>query len=257
LKIHFETYGQGEREIVICNGLSQTTVNWRSITRQHPQYRWLIYDARGHGKTPPGPRPYHLDDHVADLLQVLDKANCRRPVLAGFSHGARVALRAAAQVGERFSALVLVACASRVTNRRRAHVQAWENCLRLGGVEAMAWASLPTIIGCKLLAQFSDLSLLVKGSVARNNREGLEAMFEGMAGYPPARDDAVRVSLPSLIMRGGKDPLVEARDAHELAAWIADARIAVFEDCGHTLPLEEPQRFMAILSAFIAGSDPS
>jgi pimeloyl-ACP methyl ester carboxylesterase len=254
LKIHLETYGEGEQEIVVCNGLSQTTANWRSITRQNPDFRWIIYDARGHGRTQPGPRPYHLDDHVSDLLQVLDEAECRKPVLMGFSHGARVALRAAATEADRFAALVLVALASRVTNRRRAHVQAWWNCLRLGGVEAMAWASLPTIIGCKVLAKFPDLTLLVKGSVARNNREGLDAMFEGMVNYPPVREDAVRVSLPSLIMRGGKDPLVEPRDAHELGAWIADARVTVFEDCGHTLPLEEPQRFMDTLRTFIGNT---
>ncbi len=233
--LHVESYGEGDREIVVCNGLSQTTANWRGFARQNPELRWTLFDARGHGKSETGSEPLGLDLHVADLLRVLEENKARRPLVMGFSHGARVALRAAATHGEEFAGLVLVSCGSEMTTRRRAHVQSWKNCLELGGVRAMAWASLPNIVGGKILEKFPDLEFLVKGTESRNRAEGLLAVFEGMSAYPPPREDALRVRLPTLVMRGGEDPLVEPRDVENLCRWIAHARAKTFEDCGQFL----------------------
>ena len=248
---HFEIVGEGRQTIVICNGLSQSTANWRGLARQNPKYRWLLFDARGHGRSPLGDTPYDLDKHVGDLLRVLHEAGGETPLLMGFSHGGRVALRAAAEFGTRFCGLVVVSCAARVTVRRRAHVASWEQCLKLGGVGAMAWASLPNIVGRKILERYPDLSLLVKGSIARNREAGLSAMFEGMAGYPPIEEDARRIELPTLILRGEEDPLVAAADERDLCRWISGARAACFDGCGHTLPLEEPVLFMQAVSGFL------
>ena len=255
-KIHFETYGSGETQLVICNGLSQSTANWRGLARQNPQFRWILFDARGHGKSEVGPigdRPYQLDDHVTDLLEVLEQSQAKKPILLGFSHGARVALRAAATHGPDFSGLIVVSCISQITPRRKAHVESWARCLEIGGVEAMAWASLPNIVGPKILENFPDLSLLVKGTVARNNKEGLQAMFEGMLGYHQVVQDAVVIDLPTVVLRGTADPLVEARDQDELCGWIKNAVPITFRDCGHTLPLEEPAAFIKVIEDLAKG----
>lgn len=252
LKLHIETYGEGPVELVLCNGLSQTTANWRALARSTPGYRWILYDVRGQGRSPLGPRPYHIDDHVTDLRDVLAQTSAVTPILMGFSHGARVSLRAAAEYPNLFAGLVLVSCGSRITDRRRAHVTSWSKCLELGGVRAMAWASLPSIVGARLLAKFKDLDLLVKATVSRNTEEGLRAMLEGMASYPPIQADAERVPLPTLILNGEEDPLVGHQDGEDFADWIPRSRAITFPECGHTLPLEEPKGFLDAIQNFIA-----
>ncbi len=248
-RIHFETFGEGP-EIVICNGLSQSTANWRGIARQNPGFRWILFDARGCGKSPIGARPYRLEDHVDDLLYVLDHSGATRPLLLGFSHGGRVATQACARFPERFLGLVLVSVGASQTVRRRAHVAAWRRTLELGGVRAMAWASLPNIVGRKLLERFGDWELLVNGTVTRNNQEGLEAMFEGMAQYPALEQDARQVRLPTLVLYGAEDPLVDQQDCEELCSWTG-ASAMCFAECGHTLPLEEPSQFMDVIAGFL------
>jgi len=252
MPIHFETYGKGTHDIVVCNGLSQSTANWRGIARHFPQFRWILFDARGHGKSLVRKRPYCLDDHVEDLHFVLNHVELQgKPLVMGFSHGARVALRAAANHANWFSGLVLVSCGSVMNARRRAFVNSWEQCLKIGGVRAMAWASLPSIVGNKILEKFPDLEFLIRGSVSRNHEEGLLAMFEGMATYPPPKEDAVRVTLPTLILHGGEDPLVLENDVHNFTNWIEGSTARTFHDCGHTLPLEEPGRFMEAIEHFM------
>lgn len=252
-KLHSEVYGEdGSPDLVVCNGLSQSTANWRGLARNHHQgMRWLLFDARGHGKSEIGDTPLKLDDHVGDILRVMDKHNIEKPALMGFSHGARVALRAAAEHPDRFSKLILISCGSINHARRRAYVRSWERCLHLGGVEALAWSSLPSIVGRKVLEKFNDLEMLVRGSVSRNQEAGLKAVFEGMRGYPEARPDAERVTIPSLIVRGGEDPLLSIDDTQNFLNWISQSSELTIEDCGHTLPLEEPERFTEALFQFI------
>ena len=253
--IHHEAYGSGQ-EIIICNGLSQSTANWRGLARQNQAFRWTLYDARGHGKSSHGEEPYTLDGHVADLLHVKAVCAVEKPVLLGFSHGGRVALRAAAEYPEHFAALVLVSVGATVSAKRNAYTQSWANCLRLGGIQALAWSSLPAIVGRKILERYTDLDMLVKGTVARNQEAGLKATFAGMLDYPPPREDAQRIGLPALIMRGGEDPLVLQEDLTQFRQWMPDVRTETFADCGHTLALEEPERFMAVLTAFIQDQIP-
>lgn len=256
-KLHIETYGEGELTLVMCNGLSQSTANWRSIARQNQQYRWVLFDARGHGRSEIGETPYHLDHHVDDLLEVLNDKVTGRPVLVGFSHGGRVASRAVSRHPERFKGLVLISTGAKVTPLRRAHVDSWRNCLALGGVSAMAWASLPNIVGVKVLEKYPDLSILVKGSVARNRKEGLTAMFEAMVNYPPMENDATKIELPTLIFHGQQDPLVRDSDVDDLCKWMPQAERVAFPECGHTLPLEEPEAFMEEVSKFVGKLAPN
>lgn len=252
-KLHSEIYGAGGNpDIVVCNGLSQSTANWRGLARNNGQgMRWLLFDARGHGKSEIGATPLTLDDHVADLLRVMDQHDAVKPVLMGFSHGARVALRAAALHPERFEKLVLISCGSVNHARRRAYVRSWERCLHLGGVEALAWASLPSIVGRKVLEKFNDLEMLVRGSVSRNQEAGLKAVFAGMQSYPEAQADAEQLTLPTLVVRGGEDPLLAKSDTENFLNWIPLAHELTFHDCGHTLPLEEPAQFTDALLTFI------
>ncbi len=250
--IHYEIHGKGTRDIVICNGLSQSTANWRGIARQNPQFRWILFDARGHGKSLVRKRPYCLDDHVEDLHFVLNHVDLQgKPLVMGFSHGARVALRAAALHPEWFSGLALVSCGSELNARRRAYVTSWEQCLKIGGVRGMAWASLPSIVGNKILEKFPDIEFLIRGSISRNNEEGLLAMFEGMATYPPPKDDALQVTLPTFVLHGGEDPLVVESDVVNFNNWIENCVSQTFSDCGHTLPLEEPARFIKAITVFM------
>ena len=249
--IHYEIHGSGDRDIIICNGLSQTTANWRGIVRQHPEYRWILYDARGHGRSLIRKRPYCLDDHVEDLHYVLTHVEARKPLVMGFSHGARVALRAAALHPEWFNGLVLVSCGSVMGPRRKAYVQSWHKALELGGLEALAWTTMPTIVGTKILEKFNDFGFLIRGTVSRNTKEGLLAVFEGMATYPPAREDAIRVQLKTLVLHGGEDPLVTRSDVDNMCDWIPDAEGISYPDCGHTLPLEEPIRFIDCITRFM------
>ena len=61
--------------------------------------------------------------------------------------------------------------------------------------------------------------------------------------------------VPTLIVWGAKDrviPVAHAHIAHEL---IPGSRLEIIEDAGHFVPLERPERFVAVLDDFMKTTD--
>jgi pimeloyl-ACP methyl ester carboxylesterase len=98
--------------IVLLHGLTATHryVVMGSRSLQRCGHRVVAYDARGHGASPPAPEPsaYDYEHLTADLIDVLDRWEIERAVLAGASMGAHTAIRAALEVPERVAGLCLV-----------------------------------------------------------------------------------------------------------------------------------------------------
>lgn len=251
--LHAEEQGEGE-PLVLLNGLSQSTANWMSHTRAlRDHYRVVAYDARGQGRSTLGHGKLTLEGHVDDLASLLAHLGIGSAHICGFSHGARVALAFAARHPQQTRSLVLTSTGADADGRRRAIVESWRRIVGLGGVEALAWASIPTILGAKFLDELDgQLEPLVRATLQRNRTEGLAALLDGMQGYPPADADAERVVAPSLLITSLEDPLVSAVSAERLATLLR-AKHEVWSGAGHTIPIELPERWRAALVSFLAG----
>ncbi len=71
----------------------------------------LTYDLRGHGMSDAPPTGYSPDEMAADLLELLDALEIERPVIAGHSYGADVALYLAAREPERVREVIAIEAA--------------------------------------------------------------------------------------------------------------------------------------------------
>lgn len=251
--IYAEDHGEGEA-LVLLNGLSQSTANWMSHTRAlRDRFRVVVYDARGQGRSSLGDGALTLDGHVADLGAILDRLGIASAHICGFSHGARVALAFAAARPAQTRSLTLTSTGADADGRRRAIVESWRQIVRLGGVEALAWASIPTILGSKFLDELDgNLEPLVRATLQRNRSEGLAALLEGMQAYPPADADAARVTAPALLITSLEDPLVSHESAERLARLLR-AQHEAWTGAGHTIPIELPERWRSRLLAFLGG----
>lgn len=78
----------------------------RELLARRPGVCLLAPDLRGRGRSAAVGPPYGMAAHVADLPGVLDDAGVRRAALVGYSMGAFVVARLAAERPERAAALV-------------------------------------------------------------------------------------------------------------------------------------------------------
>jgi len=84
------------RVAVILHGILGSSKNWntpaRKIVQQHPEWRILLVDHRGHGQSKTGIPPHTIESCARDLRATLDTAGALPEVVCGHSFGGKVAL---------------------------------------------------------------------------------------------------------------------------------------------------------------------
>ena len=252
-RLYFETFRLETQKpaVVFLNGTTQTTVHWRPQSFYFKrEYRILFYDARAQGKSEVGQSPLTLDIHVDDLLNLLVHIGLEKALLVGLSHGAHVALAMAAKNPAQVDSLVLCSLAAEPSARAWTALQSWEKILQANGLEAMAWAALPTIFGEAYLAQKRRiLDKIVAAVATRNRADALLAHFEAMTRYPSPSLHGTTIRQPTLVISGDQDPLVSPEGAGRLAA-LCRGTHCLLPQTGHTVPIEAPDLFNQTLAAF-------
>jgi pimeloyl-ACP methyl ester carboxylesterase len=104
-------WGTGKRVAVAVHGITGSGMSWQAVARHMPP-DWTLAapDLRGRGHSRDLPGPFGLDAHARDMVAVLRHfgGSRVRPVLAGHSMGAYVALLARDAHPELVRRLVLV-----------------------------------------------------------------------------------------------------------------------------------------------------
>lgn len=89
------------RPAIVClHGLSANRTTWLPVAgRMRGDHRLLLVDLLGRGESEPSPlAAYDLEAEAARLGLLLDRLGVSRPLLAGHSHGASIAVAAAKRV---------------------------------------------------------------------------------------------------------------------------------------------------------------
>src|SRR5919109_2653098 len=98
----------GTPALLFLSGGFRTAQNWsRVIRRVDGKYRTVRADARARGKSGRS-ADYSVQAAVDDIGRVIDATGIERPILVGWSHGATIAVRYAAQHPGRVGGLVLI-----------------------------------------------------------------------------------------------------------------------------------------------------
>jgi pimeloyl-ACP methyl ester carboxylesterase len=98
----------GTPALLFLNGGFGTVKDWsRVIRRLDGKYRTVRFDARARGRSGKS-ADYSVQAAVNDVGRVIDATDIDRPILVGWSHGATIAVRYAAQHAGRVGGLVLI-----------------------------------------------------------------------------------------------------------------------------------------------------
>jgi rifampin ADP-ribosylating transferase len=74
----------------------------------------------------------------------------------------------------------------------------------------------------------------------------------GLVGARPPTDTAT-ITAPTLIVWGARDELLTLEDERALAAAIPASKLIVYQDTGHLVLWEQPERVASDLTAFVGG----
>jgi pimeloyl-ACP methyl ester carboxylesterase len=267
LEVRFERRGRGPA-LMLVHGLFGYSFSWRHVLEPlSKNHEVFALDMPGSGFSEClATTDAHLSAAAERLLKFLDLMDIRACDLVGSSYGGATALYLAATHPERVRTLTLVSPAN-----------PWSRI----GRKRLALLGLP-FAGLLFPPFARHMGPLQRLSIRRMYGDQRRLSAATLRGYslPLARtgvfEHAVRIArnwhsdmaelerllpgaaqIPTLIIWGSKDRLVELTSAQVLKQQLRRSQLAVIEGAGH-LPYEEcPEEFLSLLSPFLGQYSPA
>jgi pimeloyl-ACP methyl ester carboxylesterase len=122
IQIHYQQVGEGP-DLVMVHGLTGNLAVWhlRLVPTLSERFRVLTYDLRGHGYSDTPGFGYSPDAMADDLVGLLDALEIERPLIAGHSYGADIALYHALRCPHRVGEVIAIEAALPALEESRRH----------------------------------------------------------------------------------------------------------------------------------------
>jgi pimeloyl-ACP methyl ester carboxylesterase len=246
--------------LVLLHGFADSFTTWDGWVRElKPQFHIISLDFPGHGLTraPQGSRL--SGDELADFVDAFAaKLALPKFAVAGNSMGGGAAWELAVRHPDRVNALILVDAAGFANDKP--------------GKQPLGFVILRYRLGRMLLSKIDNRPLIEQGLKADVYDKSLItpsivdrfAEFQRAPGHreilmsvnlgPRAASTAELLSsieVPTLILWGESDPLIEPAAAAKFAAAISGSKLITYPEVGHLPQLEIPQRSAADVAAFL------
>lgn len=250
--------------LVLLHGFGDSFMTWEGWVRElTPRLHVISLDFPGHGLTRAPQGSSLSGDALADFVDAFAKALALpKFAVAGNSMGGGAAWQLAVRHPQRISALILVDAAGFANDKPP-------------GDEPLAFKILRYRLGRTLLSKIDNRPLIDQGLKADVYdktliTEGLVDRFAEFQRAPGHREILMGINLgarpastaellstvrvPTLILWGESDPLIEPAAAKKFAAAIAGSKLITYPHVGHLPQLEIPQRSAADTAAFLKAS---
>jgi pimeloyl-ACP methyl ester carboxylesterase len=261
MSVHLRDEGPRDdpRPLLLLHGTSASLHTWEGWTRAlKARHRVIRVDLPGYGLTGPAPdgdySPEHNTRFVVDLLDTL---NVDKAVLAGNSFGGQVALDVALAHPDRVEKLILVDALGYPRNATSVPIG-----FRVAGIPGLnRWMEvvLPrSMVESSLRNVYGDPSRVTPALIDRyfdlSTRAGNRAALPKRFRFLPTDASAKRIAtitIPTLILWGGRDRLIPPDNAERFHRDIAGSRLVVFPALGHVPQEEDPQATVAVVQSFL------
>lgn len=253
--LYYEDHGAG-LPIVFLHG---ATAGLRYFEPQliglSNEYRTVAFDFRGHGRSEKTELGHTLPQHARDLRAFLERLDLEDVVVVGWSMGAIVSWEYVDQFGtDRIRALVDVDMEPSPLQREDYEHGSYT-------VEGLREA-LVDVQSDPLELLDRQIEALLKDPPSRELRN---VMFDESSRTPAPvqgtmllelmrdyRDVLPEIDVPTLVCAGADEKWRSVASVEYAAELVPNAEFERFEDSGHCLTLEEPERFNRVVSDFVA-----
>jgi pimeloyl-ACP methyl ester carboxylesterase len=255
--LHITDAGEG-RPVVLIHGwpLSDEMFEYQYNDLINNKFRVIGITLRGFGKSSKPYGLYDYDVHARDIKKVLDHLDIKKAVLGGFSMGGPIAIRyISLYKSAHVTKLALFGAAAPIWTQRKDFPYNLPK-KAVDDLIALNYKDRP-----KLLADFAKIFSATPTSLNKGIGSWLNGICLSASSFATAkclialrdtdlRKDLAKIKVPTLIMHGKLDKICSFDLAEQMKAGISDSQLVPFEKSGHSLFLEETQKFNATLIKF-------
>lgn len=247
LTIEYGDEGQGPPLLMLhgwgCNG-----GHWQPVAQVLKNtYRIITPDIPGFGQSTEPPATWGTQEYAALIAKFMEALGLKRPFIAGHSNGGRIAIALAARGLCR--RLILVDSAGIPPHRSFKYYfkvysyKLFKKILSLPGLRHKKEAILEKRRQKTGSADYQAASPVMRQILSRVVNENL-------------REQLAQIENPTLLVWGALDTATPLSDGQEmeriLTAAGSDCALVVFDRAGHYSFLEERERFIGVVDAFLA-----
>ncbi|HCU38355.1 MAG TPA: hypothetical protein DGT21_23940 [Armatimonadetes bacterium] len=260
-RIHYEDGGNGHT-VLALHGFGSSCQSWRPLRDCLPGLRIVAPDLKGAGwSDKPTDGAYGVLEQARLMVGVVDALGLEAPIVIGHSFGGAVGLEVAARLQEHAGSaptgLVLINSIAfeqyippymtLLRTRRVGEVFCgllkWVFARRRGG-------RVPTAPGFPMHSEALPAvphCLLLPGGA-----EAFLATARQMLEYPVGERRCPSLTMPTLVLRGTRDPVVPGHVARTLLERTPDARLVCLRGCGHLPHEHQPGMTAAAIREFLS-----
>jgi pimeloyl-ACP methyl ester carboxylesterase len=258
--------------IVLVHGITSTSATWeRVMPALAKRFTVIAPDLLGHGGSAKPRGDYSLGAYASGVRDMLIALGHERATFVGHSLGGGVAMQLAYQFPERCERLVLVdsgGLGSEVNLLlRMATLPGAELVLPLLVSERVLGAGrgVGRLFGRLGLRVHTDIAEMARGHASLAERDARAAFVHTLRtivdpiGQRVNANDRLYLAeeVPFLIIWGKRDRIIPVAHAHSVHERVPSSRLEIFDDAGHFPHVDEPHRFIEVLTEFIDTTDPA
>lgn len=209
----------------------------------------VAVDSPGFGRSPNLPRGAKVDDYARAVVGLMDELGLERARFIGASFGGMIAQTIALDFPDRVAVLIPSACPSGIDRASAPVIEKRGTDAEAHGMEAVVddtlkrWFTAPFLAGDRI-ARFRDK--LLADDVA-----GWSAAWRAIAAFD-VRDRLGDIRVPTLCIAGEVDVSAPVAAMQVTASGIPGARIEIVPGAPHMIHVEQPERFAALATGFLA-----
>ena len=265
IRTYYEDSGDGPPVVFLHGAMSDHRIWAERMQPLATDYRIVVYDLRGHGRTGGSERnSYSIDLYAEDLHALVEALNLDRPAVCGLSLGGMIAQAYAANYPNEISALCTFgtrtpAILSRGEWVERRGIPKLANALspfldpdRLWNVLDMYYERR---YGEEAIGDLEAAERLQRSHAAEFpevHEEELAKIDDVLASYPSVSLDHSSITVPSLLMYGERETESAIRHAGYMATEIPDAETRGIPNAGHNSHVDNPEFIIESLREFFA-----
>ncbi len=250
-RLYYRDYSSNKSGVplVLLHGFTLDSRMWFETAEFFKDdYRVILPDARGHGKSDAPETGYSRSHRVEDVVALMDALKIDKAHIVGLSMGGTTAIGLALEHQDRLATMTLVSTGA-AGYKLGGKISMIDRLARKSGVEAARkkWMQIS-------LGWYGEGQEALRESLETQMREHSGAIWlDPMRGKYPQETDLEhvhRIAVPTMILVGERDrvfvPIAEA-----LHKRIASSSLTIYKDVGHMLNLETPTRFNETLKVFL------
>mgnify|MGYP003956554615 FL=1 len=252
VRLHYHEFPGDGPPLLLVPGITSPAIMWDFVSRRLADFCHVFtLDTRGRGLSSSGDDlEYWLADYAADTQGVIEQLGLEKPVIAGHSMGARIALKLAADAPSLVGPLILIDPPVSGPGRRDYPIALpwYLDAMHAASHGQVTDASSPILKNWtaeQIALRDQWLPTCTVKAVTQSHRSFHE---EDVHVLMPA------IAAPTLLIYAETGGTITDEDAAEIIRLIPDSRSIRIDGVGHMIPWDDLETFARTIENFLRGA---